>query len=268
MRIGILGCGYLGKQMAIHWKSAGHFISATTRQAERLNELKPLVNDVFLLSQRVSLNLFLEKQEALLISVAPQSRSEYLSTYLHTAQTIALLSPFAIDLRQIIYISSTSVYGEYQGNWVYESTPANPLNEFSQILYETEQVLLGLKIPVCLLRLGEIYGPGREITNRLRRTQGTNLPGTGNQFTNVIHLEDCIRAIDFAFQQPLQGIYNLCNDLHIPRKELYEQLCKEAKLLPAKWNNQGQGLHGGNKKVSNEKIKSKGFIFKHLVNVI
>lgn len=264
MRIGILGCGYVGQAAAKMWNLAGHELSATTRKPQRLSDLQELVHHPYLLTNASSLFPFLAQLDILLVSVAPDSFSDYQTTYLQTARQIAACLPQASHIKQILYTSSTSVYGDHQGEWVDETTRIHPSNPNSQCLYETEQILLGLakeQRPVCIFRLGEIYGPQRNITDRLRRMQARPFPGTGNQYTNLIHIDDIARALDFAIQSRLNGIFNLCNDFHIPRKAFYEALCQEASLPPIQWNSQDSNPHGGNKRVSSQKLKSQGFSF-------
>lgn len=268
MRIGILGCGYVGQAAATLWKKAGHTVTATTRQPANIATLQALVDDVFLI-QDEELQPFLSQQDVLLISVAPQHKADdYTSTYLHTAQRIVDQLPMCPMLKQILYTSSTSVYGDHQGAWITEDTPPHLLNSHAHILWETEQVLFNqqsAKRNVCIFRLGEIYGPGREIGKRLRASQGQPFPGTGEQYANLIHREDITRALDFALQQRLYGIYNLCQDEHPSRKQLYEQLCQKENLPTIQWNSQQTTRHSGNKRVSNEKIKSLGFTFNHSI---
>ncbi|WP_068470355.1 SDR family oxidoreductase [Candidatus Protochlamydia phocaeensis] len=264
MKIGILGCGYVGQAAAKMWSLAGHELSATTRKPERLADLQTLIPHPYLLTDASSLFSFLSQLDTLLVSVAPDSFADYQTTYLQTARQIAAGIPHAPHLKQILYTSSTSVYGDYQGEWVDETARIHPSNANNQCLYETEQILLGLATEqrsVCIFRLGEIYGPQRDITDRLRRMHARPFPGTGNQYTNLIHVDDITRALDFAIQLRLNGIFNLCNDFHIPRKVFYEALCQKAHLPPIQWNHQDSNPHGGNKKVSNQKLKSLGFSF-------
>lgn len=260
MKIGIIGCGYVGQAAALYWKQQ-HQVSATTRSSTKAAHLQEIVNNVYVLEKH-SLSSFIKQQDALLISVAPDTSSNYLSTYLHTAQQVVEHG----NQQHIVYTSSTSVYGDHEGAWVDENTPILPLYENTQILYETEQVLLegmskGLK--VCILRLGEIYGPHRTIEDRLRRMQHQSFAGTGAAYTNLIHLTDIVHALDFALQNKLQGIYNLCSDFHMPRKIFYENLCQKEQLTSIQWDAHRTQQHG-NKRVSNEKIKKEGFLFTHL----
>ncbi len=263
MRIGILGCGYVGLAAAHYWKRTGHHISVTTRKQERLASLKQVADEVYLIKDH-QLFHFLSEIEVLLISVATDLGSTYLSTYLHTAQQIVELLPKLPNLKHILYTSSTSVYGDFQGNWVEETTPLTSLSDNGQCLYQTEQTLLEKTVGrqcVVILRLGEIYGPGRHVSDRLKKPPPIILPGNGEQYTNFIHLTDIIRALDFALTESLNGLFNLCNDLHQTRRAFYDKLCQQTNLPKVIWDPSRVNPHGGNKKVSNQKLKNLGFVF-------
>jgi len=261
MKIGIIGCGYVGQAVALYWKQQGHRIGVTTRQPERVAPLAVFADDVFLLRSQ-TLSPFIKPYEALLISVAPDHRSDYAATYLETARQVAEQTSEMSLLRQILYTSSTSVYGDHGGAWVDENTPIQETHGRRDILYQTENIFLKCSskdLNVCVLRLGEIYGPGREIEHRLRRMQDRPLAGTGASYTNLIHLTDIVSALDFALKHHLQGVYNLCNDIHVTRSQLYDSLCKREQLPPMRWDPTQLVTHGGNKRVSNQKLKDEGW---------
>jgi len=114
-------------------------------------------------------------------------------------------------VRQLIYTGSYAVYGDREGAWVDEASPVAPANPNGHSC-ETEQVLLSASsddMSVCILRLGGIYGPRRELVKIFGRVAGTIRPGNGEDATNWIHLDDIVAAIKFARQHRLQGIYNL-----------------------------------------------------------
>ncbi len=263
MKIGIIGCGYVGQASGLRWKLGGHLLAVTTRRPERAESLRIVADQIYLLNSQ-NLGPFIAQQEALLISIAPDATSTYASTYLKTAQQMAEQVTQAPALQQILYTSSTSVYGDQGGAWVDENCHIIPSHDNAKILYDTEQILLGCsseKLKICILRLGEIYGPGREIEQRLRRMQHQPFAGTGEAYTNLIHLSDIVSALDFALRNRLNGIYNLCNDFHMPRKLFYQKLCEQEKIPFIQWDPTKPSMHGGNRRVSNQKIKNTGFIF-------
>lgn len=259
MRISIIGCGYLGKAAAIYWKAAGHEITVTTRSLERAYTLRPLADLVYILGD--DWHELVKKQDVILLSVAPDTKSDYVQTYLRTAETLAMALHGSL-VSQIIYTGSTSVYGEHQGQWVDENTQPNPSHSNAQILLGTEQILLKAERAqrrVCIFRLGEIYGPGRSIVARVKSMQGMTLPGTGESWTNLVHLNEIISALDLAMHHKLNGVYNLCNDIHIQRKDLYKQICTSNGWPEVQWDPLAIHSHAGNKRVSNAKLKSAGW---------
>lgn len=271
MKIAIVGAGYVGKAAASYWQSLNHEVTVSTRDSSKQNELKKQFSSAVLMqgSSSSDWQSILKGQDALLIAVAPSRRGDtiqsYLSTYLYTAQTLASVVDSYLALKQILYISSTSVYGSSTG-WVDEETPILPQREEAKILDRTEQTLLQLNREVrsvCLLRSGEIYGPGRLISERLKALSNQPLPGNGSQCTNLIHLEDLVRGLDFALQNKLQGIFNICNDTHLSRKSFYESICAANGITAPQWNSQLKTMHGGDRKVSNSKLKAAGFTFLH-----
>ena len=258
-RICIIGCGYVGQAAALKWKADGHEITVTTRSLERAYALRPFADLVYILSE--DWHMLVEKQDVVLLSVAPDLKSDYINTYLRTAETL-VASLKGSSVTQIIYTGSTSVYGEHDGQWVDENTKPQPVNANAQILLSTEHILLKAASEhrkVCVFRLGEIYGPGRSIEGRLKRMQGSLFSGNGESPTNLIHLDEIISALDIAMQNKLDGIYNLCNDTHIPRKDLYKQVCDQQGLPQVQWSPAAANPHAGHKKVSNEKLKSTGW---------
>lgn len=261
MKIAIVGCGYVGKAMATHWMSLGHALTVTTRSLSKADALRQYSDQVIVLENN-SLAKALENQQVVLLSVAPDTSSEYEKTYLQTAKQ--LVSNLTNSIKNILYTSSTSVYGDHQGSCVDEETLPKPENKNAEILLETEQTLLEVSskgVNVCILRLGEIIGPGRTIAERLRKLNGSYLPGTGKNYTNLSPIHNIVTGLDFALNRSLNGIYNLCNDLHIPRSELYDQICDQEGLPRIQWNNKLQSPHSGNKIISSAKIKSAGFCF-------
>jgi len=59
----------------------------------------------------------------------------------------------------------------------------------------------------------------REFKKRLSGLAGTTRPGTGNHFTNWIHLDDIVSASELALARQLEGVYNVVNDVPITARE-------------------------------------------------
>ncbi|MDE3046268.1 MAG: SDR family oxidoreductase [Verrucomicrobiota bacterium] len=266
--IAIIGCGYLGSEVASTWRNRGAHVTATTRNPIRLEDLSKVAQKGILIkgNDEAEFAPLIAANETLLISIAAESPEHYERTYLQTAQIFRHLA-IEMDLpRRLIYTSSTAVYGDHYGRWVDEESDLLATSDQARILTEAEQLyqsLAELGWHVCILRLAEIYGPGREISKRLAQLQGKPLAGTGEQHTNMVHRTDIVGAIDYALRHHLEGFYNLSDDDHPSRKELYDAVAKKFHLTPPTWDPNLTSLHPGNKRVSNHKIKAEGFNFRY-----
>lgn len=145
----------------------------------------------------------------------------------------SLSQVFPTTCKQILFVSSTSVN-------------CNKAPKHAQ----AENLLQSLPLPICIFRCAGIFGPGRGIEKRRRPI----MPGTGNEVTNHIHVNDIAGAFIFAIDHSLSGVFNLCNDDHPTRAELYGNV----QFDPSK-----PITHGCNQIVDNSRIKAAGFTPKH-----
>jgi nucleoside-diphosphate-sugar epimerase len=266
MKVTILGCGYVGVAVARYWQQKGDWVvTATTTRSSRVSSLEAIAQQVAIVkgNDTKRLKSILQNQEVILLTMGARGAS-YEETYLQTAKTLVALLPELPSLRQAIYTSSYAVYGDRQGQWVDESSPVAPANANAEILAQTEQVLLAAtreNFKVCILRLGGIYGEGRELVKIFGRAAGTTRPGQGQDASNWIHLADIVGAIDFALQHQLQGIYNLVDDSHLTTGELLAGVLEKHGLPPVIWDASQPSQRPYNAKVSNQKIKDAGYQF-------
>ncbi len=266
--IAIIGCGYIGTEVAALWSKKGYHITATTRHTERLTELSHVAQKSVILKgiDEEEMAPLISANKTLLITVAADNSDHYESAYLHTAQLLRHLA-LQMDMpRRLIYTSSTSVYGDHKGQWVDEGSELLAESDQAKILMEAERIYLSLQElgwHVTILRLAEIYGPGREFSHKVKEMKGYSIPGSGDQYTNMAHQADIVAAIDYSLRHHLEGVFNIADDDHQTRKELYHMICHKYHLPEPKWDPTLTEIRGGNKRVSNHKIKGEGFVFRH-----
>jgi nucleoside-diphosphate-sugar epimerase len=271
--ITILGCGYVGSALAEHWQEQGHFVTGTTTSRAREFLLAEAVSKVVVMSgdNFKAIHSLLQGQNTLVVSVAPSGAWEadmatYQTTYLDTAKNLVLALSQNPQIKQVIYLSSCSVYGDRQGEWVNETTPIDSLESKSQIIYEAEQIILQAatdRQKVCVFRLGGIYGPDRELVRMFGGLAGMTMPGKGDRFVNWIHRDDIIGAIEFARSNGLDGIYNLVDDSQMTIKEQIKCVCDRYNLPPANWDTSKLSLQRKSLQVSNQKLKTAGYDLIH-----
>ena len=269
MNVAIIGCGYVGYEVAQYWQQKKSFIvTATTTTPERVPVLEAVAQRVLVVkgNDPDRLKSVLKNQDAVLLSVGAKDANTYEETYLHTAQTLISVLKQIPSVQQLIYTGSYSVYGDRNGAWVDEESPIAPANPNGQIMSDTEQVLLSDKnenLRVCILRLGGIYGPGRELVKIFGRVAGTTRPGNGEDTTNWIQLDDIVSAIEFARHHRLEGIYNLVDDTHLTSRELLDRVFEKHNLPNVIWDSTQKSTRPYNAKVSNQKIKDAGYKLIH-----
>lgn len=266
-KIAIIGCGYVGRAIAKRWKNEGYHLTVTTTSPEKVSQLADLAQRVKVVegSDEDALRELCEGQDVILLSVASKGgRTEetYRASYLETTKNLCNVLRTNSTVKQVIYTSSYSVVGNHNGEWVNEETPDNPMNAFTKILKDVEDILLESETGdrrICVLRLGGIYGEGREILKIFRRAMGTTKSGAGAEYGNWIHLTDIVRSIEFAEKKQLSGLFNVVADEPMQRREMLDRLAKKYNLDPILWDETKPSDRLLNVRVSNKKLRSQGF---------
>jgi nucleoside-diphosphate-sugar epimerase len=271
--IAILGCGYVGSALAACWQEQGHLVTGTTTSKERVASLSEIASKAVLMKgdDFTAVDSLLQGQDTLVVSVAPTGFQQaddatYETTYIATTKNLVAALSRTPSVKRIIYLSSCSVYGDRQGEWVDETAHIDPLDHKSQVLYESEQIILQAsndRQKVCVLRMGGIYGPGRELVNMFGGLAGTTIPGKGDRIINWIHRDDIIGAIEFLRLNEIEGVYNLVDDSQLTIKEQVKRVCSYYGLPQAHWDSSKFSLQRKSLQVSNQKLKAAGYNLIH-----
>ena len=266
MRLLVLGAGYVGMAVLSAWESRGDTFVATTTTPSKVEKIEalPNVEKGLLLEVRDSFRLkeVVQQCDGAIVCIAPGQGGDYAATYAGTARAVKEALSDRDRPFYLVYTSSTGVYGDQKGAQVDEETPLRANLERTRILVEAEDTFLSCankNTKVCVLRLGGIYGPDRTLERRAQWLSGRELPGDGNEPTNHIHLDDIVRGLEFCVHQQLCGVFNLVNDEHRTRKELYGHLCHQLNIPPPRWRSDLEPGEGSNCLVSNRKIRRVGF---------
>ncbi len=170
-------------------------------------------------------------------------------------------------LRWFGYFSSTSVYGNYNGDWVDENSNLIPKTSRGILRKQSEADYLNLfrlnSIPIHIFRLPGIYGPGRSVFDKVRNGQLTEIIKKGHFFSRV-YVEDIGSAINKSIKNPTPGeIFNLSDDMPCQSSEIVRyaaSLIKISKIKTlnyddTKLNEKIRSFYFDNKRVRNLKIK-------------
>lgn len=150
-------------------------------------------------------------------------------------RTIHLLAALEVQPpRRIVYISTSGVYGDCGGAWVDESRPVNPGNDRSRRRVDAERQLTAFAerhaIPLVILRVPGIYGPGRLPLERIRRGDPAVCPEEA-PWSNRIHADDLATiAVRAAQDDAPPGIYNASDDEPSSMTDYFYRLADAAGL--------------------------------------
>jgi nucleoside-diphosphate-sugar epimerase len=273
MKISIIGAAYTGMAAARYFRTKGHEVRVTTTRPERVAELSKVADHVIVTkgSDVAGMRKAIEGADVVVLTMAGglgvkdgkpfMDPVAYRDSYVGTADGLTGALDAAPDLRQIVFCSSLNAYGDAHGvSPVVETTPPNAASPAAQVFIETEQKLAALGTEnrrVCNYRTGTIYGPKREHQNELRHIAGKQVPFDGKSDAMLVHRDDVVRAIEFAIDHKLSGLFNLFNDIEDNKEDFFASVARRAGLEPVTW----LGVVKGPKQVSNARIKTAGFTF-------
>jgi nucleoside-diphosphate-sugar epimerase len=238
-QISILGCGWLGLPLAKALLENSFSVNGSTTSESKLSMLKALSINPFLValdSKRItgSIENFLHGSKTLVIDIPPQLRGKNSETSAVEekvfVQKIKTLIPYIEKsmIEEVLFVSSTSVYGEANG-MITEKSLAKPDTESGKQLLEVELLLQNNpNFKTTILRFGGLIGEDRNPI--------TFLAGKGNlenpeAIINFIHQEDCIGIIlRIITTDSWNEIYNGVSPFHPTRESYYTQKAIEFAL--------------------------------------
>lgn len=249
----ILGCGYLGRRVARLWMAGGNRVAALTRRNGddlRAVSIDPVCGDVL---EPDSLRGLPEAATVLYaVGIDRNAGRSMREVYVHgLGNVLDALKP----CRRLIYVSSTSVYGQSDGGLVDERSLTEPLEESGRIVREAEQLLRRKHPDAIVLRFAGIYGPDRLLRRRAQLQSGEPIAGDPERWLNLIHVDDGARAILAAESRGQPGeTYNIVDDEPAPRRAFYTRLA-ELTGSPAPRFDGRPEERSNNRQVSNAKAK-------------
>lgn len=188
MNIGIIGCGWLGKPLALEL-STQHKVECYSRE-KTSDDSGFWQNDIFIISINTKDN------------------------YLQTLQKISALAKASASL---ILMSSTSVYREFD-----EEVDEEAVITKTGLQKEAEDLLLSLRENLLILRLGGLMGDDR-ISGKWK-----SVSSFADGPVNYIHKDDVINIVKYIIDADINhGLYNLVSPQHPLRSEVHTSNCKK-----------------------------------------
>jgi len=219
-------------------------------------------NNYLFNTKKFDQNLVVKLKEAdhILVSIPPENQEDLV---------VKNFSKFikSSKVKWITYLSATSIYGDYKGEWVNENSKTNPISYNGIARLKAENAWFSLeknnKIPVQIFRLSGIYSNEKNILTRLKAGE-VKLINKKNHYFSRIHVDDISNILFKSLSKFKSGeIYNLSDDkpstsedvtlfgakmLNIENIEKIEIDQIKSEML--------KNFYNESKKVSNKKMKS------------
>ncbi len=274
-RVLIVGCGDIGLGLARVLIAGGHQVTGVKRKplSQKLPGLKLVLADI---TAAADLRDLPTNVDQVFVILSPDGRDEQSYHRIFLQGVNNLLAHFAQgeSAAHWIFVSSTSVYGQHDGEWVNEDSATAPESGTAKILLQAEQNVLGRGHPGrhdeqannTIVRFSGIYGPGRE--GLLRRVRaGVPVQYEPPYYTNRIHRDDCIGVLAWLLARRLGGqrldnIYLATDSEPATSGDVSRWLAEKLQcpLPPAR---QVELLQtSANKRCSNQKLRDSGYDFR------
>lgn len=263
----IAGCGYVGNALARMLLAEGHEVFGIRRNPSELAKgVKAIRGD---LADPRSLGPAPQRVEYAVFAVAADESSEqaYRRAYLDgLAGFLEWLADEGQRPKRIVMTSSTSVYGQRRGEHIDEDSPTHPTQFRGETLLASERLLAASGMSTVVVRLGGIYGPGRESLIE-RALAGELRIREGEHFSNRIHRDDAAGLVRHLLFHPAPAALYLGVDSE-PAEEsrLHAFLAKELGLPEPALAESGESSTRrpgvGSKRCSNRRARESGYAFR------
>ena len=163
--------------------------------------------------------------------------------------------------KRLLFVSSSSVFGQKDGEWVDETSPAQASNYSGRIMLDAEQVALNSALAASVVRLTGIYGPGREwMLGQVRK--GYRVAVDPPLYGNRIHADDAAGLLAFLLEADREGktlddIYIGVDNAPVPLAEVVGWL--RERLGVTEWAEETSTRRAGSKRCSNARAKALGW---------
>lgn len=204
-RVLVVGCGDIGSRVAVLLQQQGCLVYGLRRNTALLPAgVLPVTAD---LSQaQCPAQWPQESIDYVLYIMAAQASNQaaYQQAYVQGQRHVyAWLAEQQQQPKRVVFVSSSSVYGQDDDSWIDEESPTVPRRWSGQILLAAEQCALNSGHPSTIVRLTGIYGPGRDML--LKRVAAGYHAAHSHSFTNRIHADDAAALISRIVQADAQG---------------------------------------------------------------
>jgi nucleoside-diphosphate-sugar epimerase len=211
----LVGFGDIAKRVASHLDkkvSTDYDITGIRRSVDTYAGVK--IRQVDAVDEAAMLAVTRENFDVIAITMTPDDMSDsgYQRAYVQPLQAlIKALQKNTLSPQLIIFVSSSSVYGQHNNEWVNECSETLPTSFSGKRLLEAEKLLMESAYTSCIVRFSGIYGVGRQrLIEQVRA--GSRTEKEPVLYSNRIHSDDCAGIIAHIIErqkraQKIEALY-------------------------------------------------------------
>ncbi len=232
--IAIAGLGYLGLSLAQRLQMLGYIIKGSvTSQKKAIDYSSKGINtmDIEIGESGIDGNIegFLKDTDCLVILIPPGLRrnngADHVLKMTHFLEAIK-----KNDVKNVILVSSTSVYDDDQGAVTEKDEPKPTTNSGKQLLQVEQLFFVSEGLNTTIVRFGGLFGGSR---NPVKYLAGRKDLNDGDAPVNLIQRKDCLSILSKIIQKEKFGfIFNAVNPEHPLKKNYYVKKANDLGLIP------------------------------------
>lgn len=199
----VIGCGKLGQKLGLLAKKTPLDLLGFKRKKITSTNIRIEQQDIFDKSFFDKVKIYSPDFILYSLSADEQSEKSYRRNYVEGLKQVIKSIKYINNFQHLFFVSSTSVYGDNNDQFIDEFSETSPKNFRGTILLEAENLLNTVKFNSTILRLSGIYGSGRNYMIKL--SQDAESWPKVDRWTNRINEDDAANFIIFLLNQCLQG---------------------------------------------------------------
>lgn len=248
----VIGVGYLGSRLVTALRARGHAVLGI--DCTEAGDVAGDAADARFLSSMVALYGAPAR-----VYLCQATSGGDVAAYAHAYAGILAAVQEVLPEVELIFCSSSSVYGGQGGELVSETSPLLARGERAAILQGVEQIVLNAGGRVA--RLAALYGRGRSVLLPRYIAGMVPLSGAPERWLNYVHVEDAVAALLLLPDAPA-GVYNVSAQ-SLQKAQLMEML-QGVTTLPLPTQEPPSSRRGGsNQQLSSSKLRQLSWCPEH-----
>jgi nucleoside-diphosphate-sugar epimerase len=275
MRVAVLGCGYVGLELARQLGDDHEVVGVRRSEAglEAVEEagaaaVRADVTDAASLEA-------VPDVDTVVFAASSGGRGAAAARRVYVEGLRTVVETFGARRNppdRLVYTSSTGVYGDHGGDWVVETTPLEPTTAKTEVLAAAERVAREgapeRGIDGAVARFAGLYGPGRY---RLERyLEGPVTEG----YLNMIHRDDAAGVVRFMLESTDEELLVAVDDEPVDKWAFADWLADECGVEQPPKRTKAERLEADlsaaarrrvltSKRCSNDRLRELGYEFRY-----